>query len=737
MKQSFFLRSLLLFFTLTIFYSPLNGFDFDNFFNSLFDEKSENTNSSTQNKNKKNDSQEIEQVVATTKKDNFLHPLAFTQKTEGEKQAKSTPLAKIKVPQQKRDAYLYYTQKLIDFFDIIRSHLDLTMKEQTSEFLSLSHSITSDLLSIDKQYLLKTFYHKDFDKLRKQIYQSLTKKTTQLNLRNIIKELQKLKELEERASNAEEAEERLTFEHNPHLSERKRSTLIKQINTIATKELKPLSEQLAKLPFHEYATAEKNKKIQQNKSKPVQNRSYRGNAPTWRPSYNSGSARRNPYYNNRNSASPYYNDYYGDNSYYPSTPSSSPSTSPSTPSTSPSSSSSSSGTTSSLPSDDKKKKDDKKTSLSTKIENLLNGFGKEITQAINELAQDKGLASSEPKEALFNKNLGILIDHPNIENYFAQIQSINQSLHELEATTKATSSKTTSSKNIKTLTPVEAEQVKKYQAFKKPLALALCRAKNAFCEPLTAGASRFPPEILFPDGINFNRAKRFNTIKQALDTLEPTYKVEIKKRTETLEALNKKYDDQSLVEFKATIDFLNEYITLMNTHYALIAPPSPAAPPTAATHTGLINIANTALKAVIEKPAYKEIKKELKDKLPLFIDTTKYPLYPVINEAAKKEILDLFTKIVLFHWQYVDRYHAIFTKQFPTQKIGANLPLLKDIVKDFVWDNRIINHCKTEIDKLIANNAAFQNELKIFKIQELDVDGKAKIEATWDQVIKP
>ena len=155
-----------------------------------------------------------------------------------------------------------------------------------------------------------------------------------------------------------------------------------------------------------------------------------------------------------------------------------------------------------------------------------------------------------------------------------------------------------------------------------------------------------------------------------------------------------------------------------------------------------INKSNEKLKAILQKPDYALIKKSFEKELALFVDffdKKQYPNYPVITKAEKEKILIAMKNAIHFLWQHVYYSYDTFTQKKPTKKISENLPLLKNVVKEFEYKDIPITECKTEISNLIVDplNAPFKAELEAFKAQELDHDGKKEIETIWGQKIKP
>ncbi len=742
-------------------------FDFDDFFESLFKDESQKETGSydddrfsdqVQRSRKTSDdaAAELEQEISKKKKDNFLRSLRFTA---DEKEGKEKKNIKIKVPEEKKKAFLYYTQKLLDFVAIIRSQCDMTMRDELKDFLSVSDSVVSAVLSIQKQYLLRTFYHKDFNDLRKKIYNTLTKKTSHKSLRSVMLELQKMYQ---QKSLEEDEDDRLTFEQSSMIPAKKRRALIQDLKKITKEQLTPILDGLQKIEGHVYAVEQKNKKIALHKKKYTAPSSGRSGS-SWRPSWGGDSNRRSGSGNRPRQGG--YNDYggggYGGGSsgYYQRPRDDNRSSSPSTSTPTPSSS-----TGALLPSSKDKKEqiETKPQRLAQAINDFLYGYGKDITEAAKKLQKlpTKVEQTGEPgTKYLFNPLFKTMLLHPDSKRYYSDMHQIDSLYKNIEAEARAVSSKDGRKKDAKDEkkskeTELSSEQKALYQEFKKMqkmLLLPVQRARNLFCKT-PGGGMIFPRAIA--DFRSFNFSEVLKMIEAAHQYLATLHAVDAEKNKKALEEQIHAYDQYTMDETKAIIACLQEYSKILADYTfedeTLPFGAEPSGPlDTRKDKRGI----NQRLKALIGGPKYQVLRSSaaLKD-LPYaesrqdFIGDSKISNDDddwILNKQSVEKFLKYCGKICFVQFGLIETVYDFISYDYPTENVLKRFKELKDLVVVYKVNDELKNKIKTLLDKALSQEKNKNNpdlklilkseEMTLEKMQKtLDVDLRDRIKKKWE-----
>lgn len=756
-----------------------DDFDFAEFFNSLLEDESlglkEHAQAAppppaprglTKPSTAAPETKALEQTISPNKKGNFLSALRF------EPAKKDGPKPRVKVPVQKREAFLYYNQKLINLLDALRSNLDISMRSELSDFMSVSDSIIERILAIDRQYLLRTFYHKDFDDLRKKIYEELTKKSSKKSLRSVNIEFAKIKD-KAAAKNDDDDEEELTFTVRTKIPLKQRQKLIKDIRELTTQKLKPIADGLAKITGHKQAVDEKNKKIATMREREKLRPKATSRTP-WRPSFGGGGrggrGGRSSGYNGSRSGYPGGGGgYYGGGSgYRPSWNDRDKDNFGQKTSDTPSS-----GSSSAYPTKEKKKDEERIPEVFAKIKNLLEGSGKPLTDMVNALAQTP--TSKDIGSYLFDKKLGGFLAHPNLPEYMNMIHEIDRELmaydtssditesmkKEKEGGTKA-GSKSTASPAKRTPSELETRLRKNYAAFRQKALVALSRAENAFCitkndlMPNISPANPFLPTAIFAESADLpdNRAL-YQAVKQARAHLASSYPKQAEQLEKTLTNFCKKYDQETLHEFSALVEFCRKYRDEFNTHAAEYQ----------RTKRNLRNGIISAADAETELARHKRALQDLISDYPIIRKVlTVYDVYPHFVEiepsdpptlANINEILDLQSRISNLSWKTIARSAKRLLREYPTKTIADITPQLQIRARTFVdaYDDGLITTMRDDanlqdgmmdalnvmIDDLTAahqdTTPALQARERLAHVRaDLERDGKAAIESAWKLV---
>lgn len=755
-----------------------DDFDFAEFFNSLLEDESlglkEHAQSApppprvqpglTKPSTAAPETKALEQTISPNKKGNFLSALRF------EPAKKDGPKPRVKVPAQKREAFLYYNQKLINLLDSLRSNLDISMKSELSDFMSVSDSIIERILAIDRQYLLRTFYHKDFDELRKKIYDELTKKTSKKSLRSINIEFAKIKD--KAAAKNEDEEEELTFTARTKIPLKQREKLIKEIRELTTQKLKPIADGLAKITGHKQAIDEKNKKIATMKEREKLRPRATSRTP-WRPSYGGGrggqrGGRGSSGYDGSRSRYPGGGYYGGDNNYRPSWNDRDKDSFGQKTSDTPSS-----GSSSAYPTKEKKKDEERIPDVFAKIKNLLEGSGKPLTDMVNALAQAR--TSKDLGSYLFDKKLGSFIAHPNLPEYLGMIHEIDRELMALDTSSDLTEAKkqekeggtkpgpwATTSTTKRAPSELETRLRKSYAAFRQKALVALSRAENTFCitkndlMPNISLATPFLPTAIFAESPDLpdNRAL-YQSVKQARAHLASSYPKQAEQLEKTLTDYCKKYDQETLLEFADLVNFCSEYRDQFNIHAANYQ----------RTKRDLRRGALSAADAETDLAAHKRALQDLISRYPrIHRVLTTYDVYPHFVDiepadpptlANISEVLDLQARINNLSWKTIARSAKRLTRDYPTKTIADIVPQLQIRARTFVdgYDDTLVTSMRDDADlydgiidslnTMIADlTAAGRDTTPALTARErlaqvradLERDGKAAIESAWKLV---
>ena len=716
----------------------VKDFDFDDFFKSLFDDDEDEKKDTSSKSDKQTDListaqkpsaiSEVSQSISITKKENFLQSLRFSPE-EGEK-VSDKPF-RVKVPELKKKAFLYYTQKLLDFVFIIQSSLDIEMRDEVRDFLSLIDSISSEVLLINRQYLLRTFYHKDFEGLRGKIYNTLTKKISKeslksASLRSIILDLQEL--AEEKKRDGEDEDDRLTFEQDFVMSEKKRIILVRDIKVVVEKQLKPILEEMKKISVHSYAVEEKKKKIDKNKKKINQSNRSRSSSsrPSWVTSrYGARGRPRDASSSNRGRSS-YGGGGYGGAGGYKNSPEGSTGGASSTPSKS----QSSSGYGPTLK-DKKKEKDHEKKTDEEKLENalksILSGYGGKVSQALhslNRLPSFHEYIGQAGTEYLFNKDLKTIITYPDIKKYFEMFNLIDSLYSRIQKNQNETNKKVNEKPEtkVKKQRGFSLEQKNLYGKFlllKKARLIGLARAYKSFCS--FDDVLKLPKKIV--ERPTFDLLDRLSLITRTYDDVADIYPDDAKKVEEELEKQKAAYGVDSLKQHSLLLDYLQKYSEILS-EYRFKSNGS--------DEGGDKEKINIKLRALVIQQKYASIKKlKIISNLPIAKNSNDFCQKEEWNltKGQTEKLLEYLKLVHRLQWQIVYKSYEWITEREPTKPVSDNFFKFREQVDRYRVNRALNENINNQLLVNIINEKdRFERDQELFKKSE---DLEESIKKVW------